>query len=545
MSKGVAYLQRGLFVPATWVKANPWILSHFTYEFKNRVDFGFGFENAMVEHVEIPMYREVGEFYEFSRGDLTKIGNLFGEHFEIVDQRSNVQLNLPLVFKASLREGQKPVVKTFINPNIGGIIQAPPGFGKTVVMSCLVSLLGLKVILLVNKIDLKDQFMQTMRDMTNLNELEAEQGKELMGELSFDKNGDPVTFPITVSTYQLLIAGEGEERIHKIRNEFGLIMVDECHRAPAASLTKIVLNTNPMLRIGVSATPKRKDKYHILLPDLIGPVRASSLIKGDLEKARLVKGIFLKMGRPNWNGMVGALLKNTARNKIILDKVMEDIEQGHRVCVLTERKEHCRVFNALLQAEGVRSDYLTSENPKTDEEATGPQRKAGLKSVEGVKARLNALDECVKLLSSQTEIIDEWDAILNWEDLLPVIDQVSPELKARAMAIYENRLDCVVATSKLLGEGSDIPCLSSLHIVFPCANEVNYTQFVGRIQREFLRKRMPIVTYYADSGAGGAGPLTGCWKKFKKWSLENLKCPVEGPETSKLVDLDEDKGGLV
>lgn len=544
MSKPKAYLQRGLFVPASWVQANPWILTHFTYTFKNKVDFGFGFENALVENIEIPMYRQVGEFVEFSRGDLTKIGGLFGEHFEIVDKRANVPLNIPLEFRASLRPTQKPVVRQFIDPNIGGIIQAPPGFGKTVVMCCLVSLLKMKTLLLVNKIDLKDQFMETVRGMTNLNELEAEAGKPLMGELSYDKNGNPVSFPITVSTYQLLIAGEGDERIHKIRDEFGLIMVDECHRSPAASLTKIILNTNPTLRIGVSATPKRKDKYHILLPDLIGPVRASSAIKGELEKVRIVKGVFLKMGRPNWTAMVGALLKNTARNKIILDKVVEDIEQGHRVCVLTERKEHCRTFNDLLLAQGIRSDYLTSDNPKTDEDATGPQKKAGLKSVEGVKARLNALDECIKLLASQTEIIDEWEAILTWEDLLPVIDQLSPELKSKALKIYENRLDCVVATSKLLGEGSDIPCLSSLHIVFPCANEVNYTQFIGRIQREFLRKRMPIVTYYADSGAGGAGPLTGCWKKFKKWSSETLKCPVEGPETGKMVDLDE-TGGLI
>lgn len=542
MSKPIAYLQRGLFVPAVWCEANPWIFAPFTFEFKNKVDFGFGYDQAITEVQEVKMYQKVGEFYEFNRGDLAKLGQLFSPHFEIVDQRSNVPIGINLEFRATLREHQKPVVKEFIEPNLGGVIMAPPGFGKTVLMCCLVSLYAQKTLLLVNKIDLKDQFMTTMRNMTNLNELEAEAGIPLMGELSFDKEGNPVTYPITVSTYQLLIAGE--DRIHKIRNTFGLMMVDECHRAPANSLTRIITQTNPYIRLGVSATPKRKDKYHLLLPDLIGPVRASSKIKGELEKVRLVKGIFVKMGKANWSAMVSILLKNPGRNQTIMEKVIEDIQIGHRVCVLTDRKEHCKLMSDLLQANGILCDYLTSDNPETDEKATPAQRKAGLKSREGVKARLNALDECIKLLSEQTEIIgDDWEGILSWEDLLPVIDMLTPELKSKALAMYSNRLDCVVATKQLLGEGSDIPCLSSLHIVSPCANEVNYEQYIGRVQREFLRKRMPVVTYYADNGAGGAGMLSGCWKKFKKWSIDKLHCPVEGPDAKGIVD--PDQGGVI
>jgi superfamily II DNA or RNA helicase len=493
-----AFLQRGLFVPANWVDQNPGILAHYTYVFKEKsMELG----EMMTVHNEILTYSRMGEYYEFSRGDLTKTYNLFGSHFDIRDGRSNVPIGIPFQFNPnkSLKDAQKQALREFITPNIGGVIEAPPAFGKTVLMVAYISMVQQKTLIIVNKTGLVEQFIDRAREFSNLNELETKKTK-LIGKLAF-KKGVPITYPITVTTFQMFSTEDGLARVQSIANEFGVVFVDECHRSPAATLIKVISGLNPLIKAGVSATPeKRKDQKHALLPDLIGPVRVKPLVKNDCV-VKFVMGQYIPFKNPNprFQLAVAVLTNSIARNRKICTNVIADINVGHRVMILTMFIKHCDLLKSMLETEGVRVERLIGKSSK--------------KERDDVTNRLNALDNCIDYIKERSSVEIDWDEILTWKDLFDASVNLPLETQEKIKYYYSIRLDCVVATSGLLGEGSDIPCLSSLHLVVPLANEIAIEQSIGRIQRTFKRKLAPLATYYSDPGLG---IFRGCKMRVKK-----------------------------
>lgn len=508
-----AILSNSLFVPKVWVDQNPGVLAHFTYQFEEAVNFGFGVDNEYTLEVDVPTYRLMGEFYEFARGDLQKLYNIFGPHLEIEDRRSNVPIGLDLKFTGVLRPLQKEGIKQFLNPTVGGLIVAKPAFGKTVVMCGITCLFLQRVILLVNKTDLKDQFMTRMREHTNIIELEKLAGKKLMGELEFNGN-EPVIYPITVTNYQLFVSNL-DERTRKIKDLFGLVLVDECHRAPADCLTRIVRGLNPLLLVGVSATPWRKDGYHRLLPDLLGPIRYTAPSDATCE-VQIVRGHHFPLPKHiNWSKMINVICKHVGRNRKIVDTVVKNInDEGRRVLVLTQRVEHASVLYDLLTQENILVRRMDSANSRKEREER--------------TSKLYALENAINYLKDQTEEASkiDWDTVLDWQDFWNSINTLNliSEIKEPLQKFYAERADCLVTTTKLASEGSDYPSIDTVVIVCPMANDAGIEQIIGRVQREYIRKKSPRCIYFSDSGHGA---LYGCTAKFKKVCAENLKYQIE------------------
>lgn len=521
-----AILADALYVPKAWVDERLGLLMAFTYRFEQKIDFGFGYDpEAPVVSELVKMYREVGEYYAFSRGDLVKLEKIFHE-FEFDDRRSHCPFDFTLEFTGKLKEDQKKGLKAFIDPNIGGIFQAPPAYGKTVVMVAYATLQQQQMLLLVNKVDLKDQFVQRLRTYSNINELEEKLGRKLVGELKFDKKGEPIYYPITVSTYQL-INHNMMERLKKIQNLFGIVMVDECHRAPAASLLKIISYMNPRHFMGVSATPKRKDNFHLLLPDLLGPVRYASSVKNNCQIV-IQKGIHLELP-PNmdWTRVIAILTKNIGRTNKIVDKVIEDLKEHRRVMILSDRVLHVEQMAAVLKERGVLAAAITGPMKVADRDV--------------LIDKLMGLEKAIDLVFQEVGVEEkDWEAVKTWPDLFERLDnlKVSKEFLSKIRNIYANRLDCIVGTKQLFSEGTDIPCIDTLHLTCPTANEVFIEQAIGRVQRFYLRKQFPRTTYWADSGCG---ILYGCSNKFRNYCSQTLKYEVQDQtKTKSIEDLSRD-----
>jgi superfamily II DNA or RNA helicase len=506
-----AILAAGLYVPSAWVHSNPGILANFTYKFEEEVSFGWDIDDKMVLETEVPMYRRVGEYYEFARGDLKKIFDLFSGSFEIEDRRSNVPIEEDLKFVGKLRPAQKEGLKVYLDPAIGGIFQAKPAFGKTVVMVALICLLQQHTLLLVNKVDLKDQFISRVREHTNIDELEKQLGRKLIGELSYDGDSNPITYPLTVATYQLII--QSPERLKSISNRFGLVLVDECHRAPAESLTRVIRGLNPQLFGGVSATPFRKDGYHKLLPDLLGPVRYISSDTNSCDVEVLKGGHFPLPKVVSWPKVISILTKNPARNRKIVEKALALIQnEGRKALILTDRVEHSEILYTLLKNEGARAARITRENSSKERDQ--------------ITSQIGALTTAIQYLNDQTvegEKI-EWEEVLTWEAFFEAIKSLNltMEVKAEIQKIYNERLDVLVTTTKLFSEGTDVPPIDTLLIACPTANKAFIEQAIGRVQRVYLRKKSPKCILIQDSGHG---ILYGCAKATKK-ICEELKYKI-------------------
>jgi superfamily II DNA or RNA helicase len=520
-----AILADALYVPKVWVEEHPGVLQSFTYRFEQKVDFGYNDEedNPILEEF-IKTYRIVGEYYAFCRGDLEKLHNLFSD-FEFDDRRTNKPLEIDLKFTGTLRDDQKLGLKTFIDPNLGGIFQAKPGYGKTVVMVAYTTMLKQNMLLLVEKIDLKDQFIERLRSFTNINELEEASGKKLVGELTF-KDGEPVYYPITVTTYQLLIR-DIIPRLKSIQNLFGLVMVDECHLAPAASLTKIIQHMNPLVFVGVSATPKRKDNYHILLPDLIGPVRFISAMKNTC-KIIVISGTFYEFkdsvaaNTMSFPSVVSMISKTKSRNEKIITNIIADLNTHRRILVLSERVDHVNLLSKMLVERGIAAAGITGTMKVADRNS--------------IIDRLYGIEKAIAYVQDYLPPNVDLEDIKTWPDFLEELKKydLKSDILDKVNEIYNHKIDCIVATKQLFSLGTDIPCIDTLHITCPSANPVYLEQGIGRIQRDYPRKQEPKALYYAD---GGLGILYGCNNIFRR-TCKNLGYEIQDLTSTKAIEND-------
>ena len=71
---------------------------------------------------------------------------------------------------------------------------------------------------------------------------------------------------ITVGIYKSVY-----NRRDELSENFSMILVDEAHLCPADMFSTALNSINAKIKIGISATPKRKDGKHVFLTDFFSP----------------------------------------------------------------------------------------------------------------------------------------------------------------------------------------------------------------------------------------------------------------------------------
>lgn len=141
-----------------------------------------------------------------------------------------------------------------------GIIQAPPRTGKTVLGCNIACNLKVRTIIITNQDELLQNFYKTFEDLTNLKQLRQETGREIVKIID---SVDEITndLDIVLTTYQKFIRKEtAKDRIDSLlKGKFGLFITDEVHTAGAMSYAKFLNQLDCKYRLGLSATPNRKD----------------------------------------------------------------------------------------------------------------------------------------------------------------------------------------------------------------------------------------------------------------------------------------------
>ncbi len=171
------------------------------------------------------------------------------------------------------------VVLEHLKNDINCLIQAPVRFGKTILLTSLLTLIKRKTLILVDKTLLLDQMIEDVNKYSTLD----------IGTLK--KEGE--LHDITVATFQYLNANP--KRLEEIKNEFGVLAVDELHVSAASTYTETI-NTFPVrIRLGLTATPTRSsDKLTEVLTDLFGEVA----VIGENPDALLARVDFVHLPKP-------------------------------------------------------------------------------------------------------------------------------------------------------------------------------------------------------------------------------------------------------
>lgn len=333
----------------------------------------------------------------------------------------------------NLRDEQVPAVdkilSTLDQAGRGAILFAPCGKGKTVMGLEMVRRLGRKCLVLVHKSFLVDQWVE--RASTFLPNAKV-------GLWQRDQIPDG-SEDIVIGMVQSVINPK-RDYSEDVYSMFGVIVADETHRYAAPLWQEAISRFGAAYRIGLTATPERKDGLHEVFYSHIGPIaywmeghkRVPSIWKITTSVYYRPSEYALYDGRVNTSKLVTMISKERERTERMVGFALRALSSGRKVLILSERVAHTK--------------------------------------------------EMCELLKTQLEGSDLY------ADLY--IGGMKQEAREQA-----SKADVICGTYAMAQEGLDIPRLDTLVLATP---KTSITQSVGRILRDSPDKKDPIVVDFVD-----------------------------------------------
>ncbi|CAF3857332.1 unnamed protein product [Adineta steineri] len=196
------------------------------------------------------------------------------EEYDFVHDTMTKNLNIQLAPDANLRPYQEESLRKMFNNNgraRSGIIVLPCGAGKSLVGVAAACKMNKSCLVLCNSNVSVEQWKEQFKRWSTADDSIV---RSYTSNKKDKLNGNACIF---ISTYQMVAPKKGRiietsEILKKLTNyEWGLILLDEVHTAPARSFRKILSTVPAQIKLGLSATLVREDDKIIDLNYLVGP----------------------------------------------------------------------------------------------------------------------------------------------------------------------------------------------------------------------------------------------------------------------------------
>ncbi len=424
----------------------------------------FGIEEKLINY-EI----EKGNKLYVPRGYLSKIidyCNLLTIPLEIKSKKAYCPITANIdSSNIKLRSYQSRALVGLTTSGCEGLLISPAGSGKTVIGLSLLPMLEQKTLWMTHTNPLATQvisrinkFLPSLKDH----------------DIGIIGNGEwSIGNVITIALVQTLV--RNMDKVRQMKNEFGLVIIDEAHHCPSTTFSKILTELAPMYEYGLTATPIRRDGLHTQMYQILGKI----LHTVPLEEVRKHGGIIIPKVRykelknndqelNNYGALLKSLSGNTERTLEIVNDVVKEAKNGHISIVVTSRKLHAEELFKFLKIK------LCAEVGI----ATGSYSKKDI-------------NKTISLLE-------------------------------------EDKIKTLVTTSDLLGEGFDYAPIDRGFLCLPFRNATRTEQIVGRLQRTSDGKKDAIIYDYVDDHSllkhqfYNKGTYGCRWNVYKK-----LGCEIE------------------
>ena len=273
---------------------------------------------------------------------------------------------IDLLFHGSLRPQQQEVADVSVehlNEHGGGILQLRCGFGKTIIALHLFARLKVKVLVLVHKEFLmnqwKDRIAQFLPD-AKVGTLQA-------------KTMDVEGRDIVIGMLQSVSVGKYPDHVYQ---DFGLCCFDECHHLGAKEFSKSLDIARTKYMLGLSATPDRKDRLRKVFDWQLGKVmykveakvtqhvyvEVVSFADETIDKSQGGTIVIRHKGKallyeekPSFRAkLLSYLVESDVRMKALLTSVLHyTVDSKRRILILSERRKHLEDIGTHLQEHGV------------------------------------------------------------------------------------------------------------------------------------------------------------------------------------------------
>lgn len=225
-----------------------------------------------------------------------------------------------------------------------------------------------------------------------------------------------------------------------MQNQFGTIIVDECHHVPAETFRNTIEKLQTYYLYGLTATPFRKYNDGKMIFTHLGEIIAN-IQPAEIENHKQAKIIIrnTELNVPynsktdNFESLSKILVHDTARNKLILEDVKTELNQGKKAIIITERKDH------------IDSLYLFLKQ--------------------------------------------------SYETITLSGDDSETSKKTKWKILKEGNFQVLITTGQYFGEGTDLQNINCLFLVYPFSFEGKLIQYIGRVQRSEIN---PTIYDYRD-----------------------------------------------
>ena len=420
---------------------------------KNRLIRLAAFQNPdfyKAQAMRLPVYdkpRIIGCAHDYTnhiglpRGSLDDICRLLSDLKIKFTLRDELYSGQPLItnFLGNLRPGQIEAAEAMLKADIG-VLSASTAFGKTVIGAWLIAKRQVNTLILVHRKQLQEQWIERLLTFLDL-------PKEAVGKIGAGRKKP--TGLIDVALIQSIVR---KNIVNDIVDQYGQLIVDECHHLPADSFEKVIRQVKAKFITGLSATVARKDGRHPIITMRCGPVRYQVNAKEQaalhpFEHTVLVQPTSFRPFKPidddlriQFQDLYEELIVDAERNHLICRDIILSTQNNRSPIVLTERNEH--------------------------------------------------LDRLHELLIPHIRHVIVLRGGMSAKKIKTAIDQIKE--------IPENEGRVLLATGRFIGEGYDDPRLDTLFLTLPVSWRGTIAQYVGRLHRLHDHKKEVQVYDYAD-----------------------------------------------
>lgn len=367
-----------------------------------------------------------------------------------VEDKTNPGHRIDVEFNGSLYEEQQRAIGA-LEAHRCGTLYATTAFGKTVTAAALIAQKKINTLILVHTKALLDQWRERLKEYLSTDFQPEQQPKGRGRRKKFQQFGALSSTENTLNgkiDIALLQSCMSDNEVKQLVRDYGMVIVDECHHAPAVNFERVLREVNARYVYGLTATPIRKDGHQPIIFMQCGEIRYTSDSKSQQAQQsfrRLLIPRFtshrnLKADGGNYVQVIDELIENESRNRLILDDVASNLTVGRTPIILTARTAHV--------------DLLVAE--------------------------------CRKICPNVVRLVGNDSA------------KVKREAMARLSRVSNEKPLVVVATGKYVGEGFDLPRLDTLMLALPVSWKGLIAQYTGRLHRNYPDKTETRIYDYID-----------------------------------------------
>jgi len=328
-----------------------------------------------------------------------------------------------------------------------GVVVLPTGAGKTHVAMMAIAQKQRSALVVAPTLDLVRQWYDLMR-------------KTFGDPIGLVGGGDHDVQDLTVTTYD-----SAHLHMEHMGSRFGFVVFDECHHLPSESYAHAARACIAPFRLGLTATPERTDGREAALHKLVGPL----VYQKDIVD------------------LSGEYLADYDTNQIIVDLTPDE---------RAEYDAERAIYRSFVTSHGIRmsqpsgwSDFVMhSARSKEGRRAMGAYRRQR----ELAFAAPGKLDELAKLLHQHRKdraIVFTQDNrtayLVSTMFLVPCIThQTKVKERSEILRGLSSGAYGVVATSKVLNEGVDVPEANVAIVLSGSGSVREHVQRLGRILRK-------------------------------------------------------------